>query len=59
VPCNGHEPAVVAEVVQYEGTEMADDADVGGRRLGRFAVRVVAQLFGHTQNTKVSMMPHM
>ena len=44
---------VVAQVVPYEGAEMVDDADVWGREQRRFLVHVAAQLFSHTQNTKV------
>ena len=42
--------AVVAKVVPYKGAEIADDANIRGRWEGRFAVRVVVQLFGHAQN---------
>ena len=45
--------AAVAKVVPHKGTEMADDADVGGCEQGRLVVGMVAQLSSRTQNMNV------
>ena len=44
--CLQAEPSFVAEVVLHKGAKMENDTDVGVCEQGKFAVCMVAQLFG-------------